>query len=282
MADKQGGALRRMAGWTVWHRLAAAANRVPLPYSRWPVRLGAVRLTAHRLDRFAALWLWRWGMGGYEAGVLRSLCRPGMTVADVGANIGCHTLQLAQWVGPAGRVWAFEPDPGNFTMLRANVERNDARNVELRPCAVGAASRQSALWISPSHGGDHRIYASRDNRGWRQVAVDVVALDDLFGPDRPLDLIKMDIQGAEGLALAGMARLLATRPTLAILTEFWPAGLRQAGTDPVALLQDLRTRGFALHLADTRRRELTPVDDPAAFVARIAPGVWVDLVARKG
>src|SRR5687768_2304569 len=54
-----------------------------------------------------------------EVATLRSLTTPGMIIADVGANIGFYTLQMAAWVGPAGRILAFEPDPFNVRLLRA-------------------------------------------------------------------------------------------------------------------------------------------------------------------
>src|SRR5438128_9459358 len=64
--------------------------------------------------------------------------QPGDTIVDVGAFIGLYTIALAKRVGPSGKVVAFEPDPDNFTALKAHVELNNVSDrVELIQAAVG-------------------------------------------------------------------------------------------------------------------------------------------------
>src|SRR5262245_33403425 len=69
--------------------------------------------------------------GRHGLGAIRSLLSPGMVVADIGANVGFYTFEMAAAVGPAGRVIAFEPDPFSADLLEARKARAGAENVEV-------------------------------------------------------------------------------------------------------------------------------------------------------
>ncbi len=129
--------------------------------------------------------------------VIASLLRPGMQVADIGANIGYYTLLAAGAVGPSGHVWAFEPETSNYDLLLCNIRENKLENVTAEPKAVGAGAGTASLYLSSVNFGDHRLSPSAEPR--RSLAVSVCSLDDYFRTrDVALDLVKMDIQGAEG------------------------------------------------------------------------------------
>jgi FkbM family methyltransferase len=201
-----------------------------------------------------------------------------MVAVDIGANIGCYSLLLAQYVGDKGYVWVFEPDPGNFAMLKRNLKENNCTNIKAVNSAVGARSERRDLYLSRSHNGDHRLYPQDGRRS--TLPVDVVALDEFFSVTDRIDLIKMDIQGAEGLALAGMNRILRDNSQLTILMEFWPTGLTQAGFVPGQLLTDLQAMGFALELIDERKGRLVKIEHVSEFVDSLSPGQYVNLLAR--
>src|SRR5262249_46293166 len=142
---------------------------------------------------------------------------------------------FARRVGPRGRVFAFEPDPANFALLRRNVEMNGYRNVVLSPLAVSDRCGPSRLFLSDSNTGDHRVYDPADGRP--SVGVETVTLDRYFdGYDGPVDLVKMDIQGAEYGALVGMRGLLARQARVKLATEYWPHALRKGGGDAARYL----------------------------------------------
>jgi len=179
--------------------------------------------------------------------------RPGDVVLDLGAHIGYYTLLFARLVGPAGRVIAFEPDPDNFRLLRHNVTLNGYQNVSLYPKAVSDRCGKAQLFLSPDNAGDHRLHAEGESR--QSVDVEVVTLDSVLGSySGPIDLIKMDVQGSEGAALAGMRTHLARRPRVKLLTEFWPYGLLKAGYDPARFLAELQGMGFRLYEISEERR----------------------------
>lgn len=151
--------------------------------------------------------------------------RPGMTVVDVGANIGVNTALFADLVGPDGVVHAFEPEPENFAHLVAGLAGR--ANVTLAQAAVADISGERTLYLSPDLNVDHRLYDPGGGR--RAVTIRSVALDDYFRPDQPVGFVKIDIQGAECQALRGMRRVLAQPACAGLVFEYFPAGWQAAG-----------------------------------------------------
>ena len=184
----------------------------------------------------------------YEPAITKLMletARPGDVVLDVGANIGYFTVLLAQKVGPQGKVFAFEPSPDNFALLRKNVETNGFSNVVLINKAVSDRQQTLRLYLSKENMGDHRIYDSGDAR--ESVVVDCVSLDAcLASTPAKIRLLKMDVQGAEFQVLQGMQSLLNKNPDIILFMEFWPHGLFRSGADPQALLDFLHEQKFIL------------------------------------
>jgi FkbM family methyltransferase len=195
----------------------------------------------------------------FESALIHRLVQPGDTVLDIGANIGYYTLILARCVGPGGRVFAFEPDPENFALLKRNVECNGYHNVTLVNAALSNQAGTVKLHLCDENRGDHRIYSSGDGR----PAIEVLALttDDYCGgfADR-IRLIKMDVQGAEGRVLLGMEKVLARGLQCQVIFEFWPLGLHRAGNDPEMILRSMARQGFELQILDEERKELRRIE----------------------
>jgi len=195
-----------------WQPLARAA--VPSP-----VRRGLHRWRERRMiDRLRR--------GGLHERALSEaldrLVRPGMTVADVGANIGKHTLALADRVGAGGHVHAFEPFPGNVERLRYHVRTAGLSDrVTIRAGAVNDGSvDRVALHPGRGHSGAEWNIVGHDADGTptdAELYVPAFRLDDVFPPGQRLDVLKIDVEGAEHLVLRGMRRLLEEqRPALVI------------------------------------------------------------------
>lgn len=203
-----------------------------------------------------------------ETAFFQRLLSPGDSVIDVGANIGYFSTLFAELVGPTGKVLAFEPDPRSSSILETNLHARGLQSrVEIVRAAVGAESGNTKLYTYEcGNRGDHRVYdvPSEDDaeicKGRSRVPIDVPMLrvDDLTESWPRLDAVKMDIQGFEGYALAGMRRLRARFPDAVILTEYWPSALRQAGSDPREVLAELRRTGGVVY-------ELNPQGGVAIF-----------------
>lgn len=188
----------------------------------------------------------------YSTEIVTREVKEGQVVLDLGANIGYYTLLFAQLVGGQGKVFAFEPIPELFAMLNRNVELNSHRNVTTVRKAVSDRTMKGKIYVS-SHRENHNLFDSTDNVG--TVEVDMVSLDDYFaGWAGGIDFVKMDVEGAEALALAGMKNLVRRNRKLKILTEFRPRGLKMSGVPPQEFLEMLSTSGFLLYQIDQWKR----------------------------
>jgi FkbM family methyltransferase len=138
-----------------------------------------------------------------ERHLVRGLLRPGMHAVDVGANIGYYLLLLAQAVGPDGTVSCFEPDPENLLELERNVQLNGFTNIRIHPAAVGAEDTTVKL-----RGGINSAITPEGEIEAPLVRLDLTAA-------RPIDFMKIDVEGYEGHVLAGARRILdEDRPNL--------------------------------------------------------------------
>jgi FkbM family methyltransferase len=179
----------------------------------------------------------------FETEVLLARLPSTGVAVDLGANVGYYTILAARKVGAAGRVYAFEPDPENYRGLRTVVRAFGYGHVVLEDCAVSDRAGHARLYLSETNSGDHRIFDPGDGR--RSVDVSTTSLDGYFaarGSIPRIDVVKMDIQGAEVAALRGMRQVIAANPLLILLTEFWPRGLLAAGSsaqEHLALLGEL-------------------------------------------
>lgn len=196
----------------------------------------------------------------HETQLFRELVQPGMTVCDIGANIGYYTLIGSQCVGAHGRVIAIEPDLHNFSLLRKNVTANGSVNVRLWDVAVGGEPGSARLFRSEFNYGDHRMY--EDLAGGREsVDVRVETIDRIMQIEKVdhVDVIKMDVQGYEWHVQQGMQSILRPGGVSAVLTEFWPVGIRGAGGCPDSFVNTFFECGF-LAYGIVRGKRLGPLD----------------------
>lgn len=154
-------------------------------------------------------------LGTYEPDLqaaAKRFIRSGMTVFDVGANIGYISLMAARLNQPDGMVFAFEALPANIERLNRNVALNQLEGrIQVAHNAVVDASGEVTFFMHRSGAmGKAQGSAGRDENYEETVRVPGLALDDfVFGKEKPEpDLIKLDIEGGEGMALRGMARIL--------------------------------------------------------------------------
>jgi FkbM family methyltransferase len=148
--------------------------------------------------------------GAYEqelVALMKRTLKSGMTVVDVGANIGYVSALAAGLVGDTGQVHAFEPIPQNVSRLRQNLSA--FRWAHLYPCAVGEVSGKATIYFNESESGWASLMMS-DDLG-RRTDVDVIRLDD-WARDcdiNRVDFLKIDIEGGEFHALRGAQEMLS-------------------------------------------------------------------------
>jgi FkbM family methyltransferase len=173
--------------------------------------------------------------------VFRGLLAPGDVCVDVGANVGYFTLLASRLVGPAGRVYAFEPAPLAYAALAANLGRNDAVNVTAERVAVGAEEGTAVLHEATegsNRGASSLRRVPEASLGARErvdVSVDVRPLAALLRDgDLPrLRLVKIDVEGYEGEVLRGLDPIFERGFRPAVIVEVH-AGLAPETVDAVA------------------------------------------------
>jgi FkbM family methyltransferase len=196
-----------------------------------------------------------------ETAWIQSRLVPGDVVVDLGAHVGYYTLLCAKLVGSHGKVFAFEPFPEHFELLKRNIKANGYENVALVRMAVADTTGTRHLFLSEDNSGDHRIFGAGGHR--RAIEIETITLDDYFrGNSMPIALIKLDIQGAEYAALQGMLRVLSRNRVAALLTEFWPRGLLAYGVEPERYLNLLLAQGFRLLEVDRLTGHILPTSPP--------------------
>jgi FkbM family methyltransferase len=164
-------------------------------------------------------------LGTYEPqlqATIQELVLPGQIVYDIGANIGFMTLLFAQCVESTGHVYAFEALPANLQRLRDNIALNAVDDrVTIISAAVNDRSNSTKFYIGPSSGTGKLVKsAGRSTITYREsIEVEGISIDDFIyqsGNPAP-DILKIDIEGGEVLALPGMSRMLhEKRPVVMI------------------------------------------------------------------
>jgi FkbM family methyltransferase len=215
-----------------------------------------------------------------ETDLLLGWLRPGMTFLDVGAHVGYYTILAARRVAPGGLVFAFEPSPRNYELLLANVWRNALTNVVCFPWAVSDHMGFVDLFLDERNTGDNRLF--QDERG-PGVRVRAVALDAIPTIRPPIDVVKIDVQGAEEAVISGMRGLLSRSPAARISLEYWPFGLRALGRDERGALDLYRSLGYRLRVQDPEEpgvQEWTD-DEILAHCAKHDGGLHTNLVLTR-
>lgn len=151
--------------------------------------------------------------------------KKGDTVIDLGANIGYWTCLLAELVGKEGHVYAFEPEPHNFELLKKNIEINNYQNVTLEQKAISNKTGKTNLFISDVKT-DHRIYNWSGHQ--KSILVDTLRLDDYFiNKIQSIDYVKSNLQGADYAAVLGMSNILNKSKNIKLIVEYHPDTLKE-------------------------------------------------------
>ncbi len=188
----------------------------------------------------------------YEITLLEEYISKGAVVLDIGANIGFYASLLSRLVGEKGSVHCFEPDKRNFSRLQQTV--NGLQNVVLNNVAAGPKTERIKIYTSRNLNVDHRTYKPEEYD--EEIEVEAVSIDDYLNRVRgdrtrlAIDFIKIDIQGFEMQAMRGMERTLSENADIKILSEFWPCGLKKAGSSAIDYYNFLCNKGFSCYLLE--------------------------------
>lgn len=253
------------------HKLTRARELFSPRFARWlllttlaPNRLQRTRLAGMRMEYLPQgnvardLFLGQWEPDVVD--YLRRAVRPGMTVLDIGANIGIYTLLCAKQVGARGMVHSFEPTPATFARLERNVALNRLANVRINQVAL---SDQEG--VTEFHLYHQNAMNSLARQAWVGKVKDVVhvrtrTLDGYLAEQgiTRVDLLKLDVEGAERMVLRGGAALLQGEDAPALLVEFCDRTTEAFGYRAVVLRDLLEGHGYTLYRWNHRLHRLEP------------------------
>ena len=198
-----------------------------------------------------------------ESKLVKKEIQKGNVVLDLGANIGYFTLLFAKLVGNEGKVFAFEPEPNNFALLKKNIEINGYKNITLENMAISNNVGKIKLYISNIRTGMHRIYPSHFCTK-KFVEVKTTTLDEYFKNQdfiEKISFIKMDVEGSELGILKGMKKIFEKNMKLKLLLEFVPSCIKEYGADPSELLKLLTDEGFQINYTIDEDQRLESVSN---------------------
>lgn len=192
-----------------------------------------------------------------ELAFMRRVLRPGQIVLDIGANAGAFAITAARCVGPEGRVFAFEPGLSELELLRRNLALNELTSVTVVPKAVSDTSGTTRFAVSRD-GAMSSLAVTRHPLqridSWREV--ETTSVDEFVAANQlqTVNFLKVDVEGAERLALAGARDLLTSGGAVVVLFEASDLNAVGFGYTVEAFLGELRALGLELYyLGDSGR-----------------------------
>jgi FkbM family methyltransferase len=214
--------------------------------------------------------------------VFRAILQPGMGVLDLGANIGYFAMLAGSLVGPSGYVLAVEPNPANVRLMEASRRANGFDQVTI--CQSAAGPQTGLLVLNASHSNGTTAGLPDDmNAMLGAEIVPCLRPDALVPPGKRIDLIKIDVEGAEYKALSGCTGIIA-RDRPAIVSEFSPdlmPGI--SGVDGPFYLRWLTGLGYRLSVIEPDGSLLAAPDQEFVMDLYRRRGTdHVDIVARPG
>jgi FkbM family methyltransferase len=255
--------IRRMLG-SIEHQVAPTAFSVQLgEQDALPCKVGDVELLADAADAAVTPGL---RSGEYEphlTAVFERYCRPGMTVVDVGANLGYYSMLASRLVGASGRVVALEPNSENCRLLLSSLRMGGVTNVQLIPVAADAEAGWA--YYSTHVGSNGGLIEDQDLLKHPGTVVPTFRLDDIV--EGPVGFLKMDVEGAEGRVVKGATRLIG-RDRPIITTELKDEMLRRvSGTSVADYLGYFESVGYTPAVLEKTSGAEKPYPSVAALLA---------------
>ncbi len=191
---------------------------------------------------------------------LEKVLSSGKVFVDAGANYGIFTLLASKVVGPTGRVISFEPSVRAFPVLQHNIALNGFKNIIALPIALTEESGKQLLYHDLAIGCDTLGRYPPSQIGAEEVVTE--PLDDVLrrASIDHVDVIKMDVQGAEELVLRGAGNTLSSAHPV-IIFEVWPEGAELLGLSPYGAWELLESAGYEFFATDPRGM-LSPIKSP--------------------
>ena len=221
---------------------------------------GDIKIRLYPEGEIAEFLAFPWLFEKTEVALTAAFLQPGMSVIDVGANIGLYSILANMRVRPGGTVWAFEPSDESATRLERNLILNDCSEVRVSRLALSDTRDTSLPLVSDRGYGDaYRYLRPSENpiRDDKSQAVPVTTLDcwaAANGIERS-DFLKVDIEGGEYRMFLGARDFLTSNVNLVMMFECESDWCARAGCSPRDVFDLLTSLGFSLYAWNGRSRQ---------------------------
>ncbi len=200
-----------------------------------------------------------------------NVLQPGDTVVDVGAHIGYFSVLAGRIVGPEGKVYAFEPEPGNYRRLRDHLGQNGLRQVQSFNVALGSTPGTAEMYFNSDNDGGHAFWdvaehqlCERTRSEGKRLSAEVVVLDHVLAglaPGQGPRLIKIDAEGMEYEILKGGLRTIIGHEVPFIICEINRFALERMGSSEFQLRRFMQLIGYQVSLLKPDGQGLQPLGD---------------------
>lgn len=184
--------------------------------------------------------------------IINKYVKHGGSVLEVGANIGFFTIYFAKHVGPTGNVYAFEPIPSTYDVLKKKILLNSLDNIETYNLAASSAPGEIVFRMPK---GNHSMASMHWHKNCEDVdeyIVNTVNLDSMFY-DKKIDFVKIDVEGAEGDVVAGMEKIISANKPI-VFVECSEIGR-------LKIWEVMKKYGYRCYYATNDKLEVNSFDD---------------------
>ena len=201
----------------------------------------------------------------FEKKVLEKYLKKDQIVLDIGANIGFYSLFARSIVGSKGKIYSFEALKDNAEMIEMSALENSFENVSVINVAISNVLGKGFLHVSSYYNSEHSLFNYHYSSGKtnsNKIQISLETIDNFLQNkvnDLNVDVIKMDIEGSESMALEGMTNTISENENIVVVTEFWPQGFRNSNNEPKDFLEKLIAFGFQINHIDEYKNEFYPV-----------------------
>lgn len=184
---------------------------------------------------------------GLEPGtrrVIQTILKPGDHAIDVGASVGLHSVAMANAVGHAGLVDAFEAEPRLESVLQRTFKVNGMHHVHLHAKAIGAKNGKAQFYVAKTIGHSSLYDLGGDSFVRETVTVPLAKLDSALQKDVDVRLIKIDVEGAELDVLKGANKIIESATDCAIIAECGPSHLKRTNIELTDWINAFEEKGY--------------------------------------
>lgn len=216
---------------------------------------------------------------------VKKIIKPGMRILEIGANIGYYALIETTLAGKNGFLYAFEPSPFNFSLLKKNLEINNIKNTELYQKAIGAKNTTSKFYVADKSNLSSFIkrFDMDMYKNGSIIDMEMITLEKFLEDKEQIDFIRMDVEGYENEVLKGAQNILKINPPKHFFIEIHSELLHKKNNSAREIVNYLRNLGYEVSRSFYRGSSEIFVNDTDSLLnhSLLEKGYWETFLEYK-